>query len=380
MATGFVPNEMFKPFRHIVRRLRKTSPVPLVSFGKAFPDVERLYQIGQEVIPTPEAVSMLFKDVVSILRGPSFSSTPAWSAALEGVLYCPTNKVVLTLDRQIVAESLFPTVAGIPPCRVYQPFDRRALKVERVEQIPGWSTSVFGHRRNYFHTLLDNLPRLFLLHHQAYAEIEKIQLLVTNRLTDQEEFFLRRMCPPNVECLYIEEGRFYETERFIFPSFIVQEAAAFLPQPYFDWFRRIALPERASRRDRKLFISRAQAERRRIKNDGAVHALLERYGYEICMLEAMSLGDQIQTFHDAVAVVGVHGAGWTNLIFAPENTPVVELFASRRVVPHYYYLSKTLRSPYAYLTHDGKDIHDDFEVDVQELEKRLVEVEGMLEV
>ncbi len=56
-------------------------------------------------------------------------------------------------------------------------------------------------------------------------------------------------------------------------------------------------------------------------------ANLARFGVEPVVLEGRSLGDQAALFADAELVVAPHGAGLTNLVFAPRDCRVVELLS-----------------------------------------------------
>lgn len=75
----------------------------------------------------------------------------------------------------------------------------------------------------------------------------------------------------------------------------------------------------------KYYISRANAERRRAVNDAEVTAFLEQRGFITIQTESMSFDEQLRHFRDARAIVGVHGAGLTNLLFAPSGAAILEL-------------------------------------------------------
>jgi hypothetical protein len=79
----------------------------------------------------------------------------------------------------------------------------------------------------------------------------------------------------------------------------------------------------------RLYVSRADAADRRVRNEDALVATLEAYGFERIVPTNHSFADQVRAFSDADVVVGPHGAGLTNLIFAEETT-LVELFGAYR--------------------------------------------------
>jgi capsular polysaccharide biosynthesis protein len=68
----------------------------------------------------------------------------------------------------------------------------------------------------------------------------------------------------------------------------------------------------------------------------------------------LSPEEQVRTFAEAECVVGVHGAGLTNLAFAPAGAGVVELFAPDYVNECFWALATTVEGlRYRYLVGDG---------------------------
>lgn len=80
-------------------------------------------------------------------------------------------------------------------------------------------------------------------------------------------------------------------------------------------------------RPRRLYVSRADAEDRRVQNEDALLEALKDYGFERIVPSEHTFAEQVRRFADAEVVLGPHGAGLTNVIFAPETT-LVELFGS----------------------------------------------------
>ena len=67
-------------------------------------------------------------------------------------------------------------------------------------------------------------------------------------------------------------------------------------------------------------------------------------------LEKLSFLQQVELFSQADAVAGPHGAGMTDLLFAPRGIPVLEMFPERYVIPEYCMLAHVLDQEYYYLT------------------------------
>ena len=62
-----------------------------------------------------------------------------------------------------------------------------------------------------------------------------------------------------------------------------------------------------------------------MENELEVAATLEGWGFTIITLSSLSYSDQVSIFRRASHVVGMHGAGLTNLVFCPSGTHVLEI-------------------------------------------------------
>lgn len=120
-----------------------------------------------------------------------------------------------------------------------------------------------------------------------------------------------------------------------------------------------------------VYISREDADYRRVINEDEVLDALEPYGFEKYVLSERSMAEDVSLFAQADVIVAPHGAGLTNALYADDAT-VVELFRSNYVQPVYFVLSKQLGLGYRYLCcdYEGTDIR----VDVDALEETLADV------
>jgi hypothetical protein len=114
----------------------------------------------------------------------------------------------------------------------------------------------------------------------------------------------------------------------------------------------------------RILISREHdATTRRVVNWEDVQSALARHGFMTVQLTEMDFSEQKRLFSGAEMIVGVHGAGLTELIYAPEAA-VIELYGDY-MVPVYYEMAKGLNMPYACLKCDDKA--GDLVVDLDEL-------------
>lgn len=111
----------------------------------------------------------------------------------------------------------------------------------------------------------------------------------------------------------------------------------------------------------RVFVSRRNATDRRIVNNPAVSEYLETMGFEEYVLEDMAFGDQVRLFEKADLVIGAHGAGLTNLVFA-DDPSVIELFPADDVRYTYFCLSRQLGYDYDFLLCDPDGVNIDVDV------------------
>ncbi|MCX6300301.1 MAG: glycosyltransferase family 61 protein [Bacteroidetes bacterium] len=76
---------------------------------------------------------------------------------------------------------------------------------------------------------------------------------------------------------------------------------------------------------RKIYVSREKAVKRKILNENNLLILLESLGYEIHFFEDYHLLKQIEILQQTKTLIGLHGAGLTNMLFMPTNSNILEL-------------------------------------------------------
>ncbi|UUX49650.1 glycosyltransferase 61 family protein [Nisaea acidiphila] len=81
----------------------------------------------------------------------------------------------------------------------------------------------------------------------------------------------------------------------------------------------------AEKGTRRIFISRRDSKSPRILNEGEIWTVLAQQGFEEVSLTGKSVAEQIELFADVEIVVGGHGAGLTNALFVPKGAHIVEL-------------------------------------------------------
>jgi capsular polysaccharide biosynthesis protein len=105
---------------------------------------------------------------------------------------------------------------------------------------------------------------------------------------------------------------------------------------------------------RRIFISRAQAPRRRIANEKDLGPVLRNHGFEQVVLEDLSFSEQVRLAGSASVLAGSHGAGLTNMCWLTAGSRVLELRRRGDAANNCYFsLASALDLPYWYLQCDA---------------------------
>ena len=143
-------------------------------------------------------------------------------------------------------------------------------------------------------------------------------------------------------------NRYVECDYLHFPS-AVGETGSLSPHALRFLRERFLGPTPAQTGRRRIYLSRRLAGRRDILNEDEIRPILESHGIESIAAETMPLREQIALFADAELVVGAHGAGLSNLVFAPPSCRVLEIFTPTCLRWMYYFLCAQLGQRYHYL-------------------------------
>ncbi|MGG4343556.1 glycosyltransferase family 61 protein [Paenibacillus lautus] len=236
----------------------------------------------------------------------------------------------------------------------------------------------FGISQNYFHWLFDVLPRLHLIQLSGLKP-SKYVLNRTVKMAFQDET-LNMVGIPAESRLETHAEFHLQADNLIVPSLIGTSSFSYYPKWVCDYLRSVMLPhadEEVRNGPERIYVSRARAETRRIKNEQEVMERLSAKGFVCVELESMTVRQQIRLFRSAKWVVAPHGAGLTNLVFCEPGTKVLELFTPNYMPRHYWLISNHCGLDYWYLTGTGDGREGDWNlvenmfINVEELSRTL---------
>lgn len=126
---------------------------------------------------------------------------------------------------------------------------------------------------------------------------------------------------------------------------------------------------------RKIYISRAKANKRKVLNEEQVVEVLREYGYEIHSFEDYTFEEQLTIMSEAKTLIGIHGAGLTNMMFMNKGGRVLELRNEGDSHNNCYFaMASSLSHDYYYMTNKGdrEDTNSvNISVDIEQLSRVL---------
>ncbi|WP_158284277.1 glycosyltransferase family 61 protein [Azospirillum sp. TSO22-1] len=231
---------------------------------------------------------------------------------------------------------------------------------------------------NYYHWVIDTLPRLLAL--RACEELwEGRRLLACAALAGYMRESLDLLGVPMDALLPVAGPTWLRSVcvvsnlssyGYVHPVALAALRNAFLPL--------VGGEDGGDGEGRRILVLRGDAARRRLRNEAEVAAWAASRGFAAVSLAGMGFLEQVRLFRRARIVLGAHGAGLTNLAWAPpERCALIELTSGAPSLNHFQRLAGRLRIPYRRVAAAGAADRDaDFTADLDALECALAGVEG----
>lgn len=183
---------------------------------------------------------------------------------------------------------------------------------------------VVGGSPNYYHHLVDYMLRLFSVERGWGEAAVFLTSADTARFQPEMRDFFD--LPAHRTLFSAGPTGVLHCSRVLLPGMPVQNEGEVVNPGAIDRLRAFVRSKiLAPRHPARLYVSRAKAARRRLREEDALWAQLEAEGFCRLFLEEMPFGDQVAAFSGADVVVGVHGAGLANIVFAPPGARIVEI-------------------------------------------------------
>ena len=197
------------------------------------------------------------------------------------------------------------------------------------------------HSQNYFHWLIEALPRVEFVRAAGWSVADFDHVLVSGA---RRPFHVETLALAGIDPAKLVDTaahRHVECEELV----AVSDLRMFAYDATIAALRKLFAPQIEAGRvgaKTRLFVSRADATSRLIVNEDDVFARLEPLGFTRVMLGTRSVAEQAEMFAHADMIVAAHGAALSNLVFCPRGATIVEIHYPRYTLGLYWQIAQRL--------------------------------------
>lgn len=256
-----------------------------------------------------------------------------FAARVEQCLIEPKYGWPMTKSRELIYDCFPHSRQHIIP--IPSPFLKLNKKCREFDSIISFREIFeFG----YWHFYTDIIHKNYVLN--ALPEINKnIPILISKELSEKAYF----------KFFYEQTDVFAGRDIIIQDDFLVSAAQTYFikPMPHKPEYYRMT-SEKVNRwkgestLNRKIFLTRNRNRGRFVTNMDEIIAVLRKYDFEFVDTDTLTTEQQIGIFSETEFLIGIHGAGLTNMMFrSPHHMNVLEIFPlaqGRFQIPSHYFL------------------------------------------
>jgi hypothetical protein len=269
--------------------------------------------------------------------------------ALENARLVGTRAMPMTQSRRLVTEHTYGrTLTMLSTQATLKPFLLIRKSLSKPLRRTGRFFSINSpYAFNYFHWVTDCLPCI-----RTYESLTvRPTLLVPNGLSEWQSRYLALL---GYDATSYEEftADHLQVAQLLIPSWHKLANPYMPPAPStLRWLRDrtlVNIEPSSKETPTRIFVGRADSNKARFGNEAEIAHLLRRYAFEYVILGGMKLDDQLNTFRNAKIVIGLHGAGLTNIIYSSKPV-VLEICQAGSFFPYFSALTAaTCGEHYAY--------------------------------
>jgi capsular polysaccharide biosynthesis protein len=208
---------------------------------------------------------------------------------------------------------------------------------------------------NFHHWLIDLLPRIGLVRRAGYRLQDFDHVIVNHSRRRYQLSTLAHLGIAPEKIIAASEAVLVRCEQLVVPSLKPNHQA--IPAADIAFLRNAFLDPNAAthspRRPRRFFLSRADADFRRLVDEQRLYPRLEKLGFEIFTPGSRSLSEQATCFAEAELIVGPAGAAFANLVFAQRPARVIEITPPGWLSAFHWMISARLGLPHTVLLGEG---------------------------
>ena len=209
------------------------------------------------------------------------------------------------------------------------------------------------HSSNYYHWIVEVLPKL------VYISTKRTEtLIILPASLQQFDYVLKTLNMfESVSVQYFNNENEYAFCRklTVIPNFQVKSYNTPLTTSLVREFISSKIDVNAGHKGKRLYISRLGNSGRRITNEPELIHFMKERSFEIIYAETLSFEGQVQLFGNASVLIGLHGAGLTNMIFMPAKSAVLEIRNTSDPNGCYFTLAKSADLNYYFYAADTSE-------------------------
>jgi len=271
---------------------------------------------------------------------------------IHGVIIEPTNKICIKGFRTIIKETQAKgeDKPSLIKYLIFMLSFKKAVKIEEAIFFDG------NTGRNYFHFFSDVMNTFWLS--DSHIQNKKLPLIIS-RHTYSTTYFQYLLNNTQLKGLnwYVHDNESWLKINVLWynKSFSYKKD---------NWLKTIQLLD-LNYHDTKerIFINRSKKSGRCITNMDELLFILKKYNFTIVDTAEKTFKEQISIFSKAEVVIGIHGAGNTNIIFSDlSKVKFIEILPANRISCHYYWLSETLGIDYTVIKGESLDSNGGFKL------------------
>lgn len=200
---------------------------------------------------------------------------------------------------------------------------------------------------NYFHWINDVLPKIY------YLEKEKLEEIVLL----SEKVYEISYVKDSLKCFkinfkVIRKDEYIYVKKLSLLGSVAGEGGQ-NPELMQGVVRNVKqfynISEAPEKNKRKIYITRKNESTRRTLPIGELESFLAKKGYNLVVAEKLSFKEQVELFSKCSHLIGVHGAGLTNMIFLEPKSKILEIKVLEENKNYcYYFLASAFNLSFNY--------------------------------
>jgi hypothetical protein len=210
---------------------------------------------------------------------------------------------------------------------------------------------------NYFHWMMDLIPRLRLFEKQGLKLDDIDYVLLGHKALAFQLETLNLLKIKINKIINLNQQTHVYTKDLIVPSFV--GLSGNMPKSTCLYLRDKFI-KREIKSTRKIYISRINANSRKIINEEDLIKRLVDKNFEIIRAEKLSFSEQVELFQSAKIVISPHGAGLTNITFCNPNTTIIEIFSPNYINQCFWTIASHCDLNYNYYLGEGIVLKEDY--------------------